>query len=121
MKALVLVAALFSTSLAFAENSIGTEEVIAAGGLTTIVGGCANARIVGSGENTEIIYTGPCQYAPTSERAHLASDYYTLFATAEEAAARCNVKDEVTASLDWSFQVRGWVCRELAQSAGGDQ
>jgi hypothetical protein len=119
MKALVLVAALFSTSLAFADGAgIGADDVIAAGGLTTVVGGCADVRIVGSGEDAVIIYTPPCNTAPTSERAHTVSDFYTLFATAEEAAANCNVKDEVAASLDWSLQVRGWFCRELNNSAG---
>jgi hypothetical protein len=69
MKTFVFVA--LSATAAFADDGgagYGAEDLIPAGGLTTIAGGCANVRVIGSGENIEIVYIGPCQTAPTSPR-----------------------------------------------------
>jgi hypothetical protein len=123
MKTLALVALIaLSTAAAFADDGgagYGTEDVIAAGGLTTIAGGCADARVIGSGENTEIVYTEPCQYAPTSERRYVKSDYFTVFKTAEEAEANCNVRDYVQSVVNFRLQVIGWACAPVTHDNGG--
>lgn len=122
MKNLVLAALLFVSPVAFAEgegSSWGAEDVIAAGGLTTVVGGCKDARVVGSGENQEIVYTGPCNMAPTSERRYIRSDYFRVFKTQVEAEANCNRKDIVTGSYSWRGEFRGFVCHEINDSIGG--
>jgi hypothetical protein len=59
MKTLALVALIaLSATAAFADDGgagYGAEDLIPAGGLTTIAGGCANVRVIGSGENIEIV------------------------------------------------------------------
>ncbi len=66
MKFMVAIAMVISSSVAMADGAgWGTEEVIAAGGLTTVVGGCANPVIVGSGENVSVECSEPTAYAPT--------------------------------------------------------
>lgn len=121
MKAFAIVALSLVSSIALADGAgTGTEEVIAAGGLTTVVGGCADARVVGSGENQDIVYTEPCKTAPTSPRRYIQSNYFRTFSSEVEAGQNCNVKDEVIATLGWNGQIRGWVCRELNNQNTGN-
>lgn len=68
MKKFIVMAVLALGSVAFADNGgagYGAEDVIAAGGLTTVVGGGCVATIISNGENTDIVYTGKCNTAPT--------------------------------------------------------
>ncbi len=122
MKKMIMVSILAVGSLAFADSaSIGTEEVIAAGGLTTIVGGCANAQTVGSGENVDIVYTEPCNYAPSWP---LHNDHSTVFATVDEAIAACPrpatgyVQAVYKLNKSWKLQVVGFQCAPLTDSNG---
>lgn len=117
MKMFIVLSMMVAGLNAFADGAgTGAEEVIAAGGLTTVVGGCANAVTVGSGENTEIVYTGPCNNAPT---APLNSDFKTVFATHEQALAHCRPQQGYVQSvLNWKFQVIGYVCAPQSESSG---
>jgi hypothetical protein len=106
---------------AFADGAgTGAEDVIAAGGLTTVVGGCADARVIGSGENTEIVYTEPCQTAPTSSRRYVESDYFTVFKSYEEAEANCNILGYVQPVVNIRLKLIGWACAPVNESNGGN-
>ena len=122
MKTFVFAALIaLSATTAFADesgSSWGAEDVIAAGGLTTVVGGCADARIIQSGENTDIVYTEPCNTAPTSPRRYVVSKIFTVFATAEEAEANCNVRDYFQSVVNFRLQVIGFACAPVTH--GGD-
>lgn len=118
MKKMIVAAILAVGSVAFAEDGagIGTEEVIAAGGLTTVVGGCADAQLTIVGENSEIVYTEPCNTAPT---ANLVSDYSTIFPTEQAAAAACRPgTGYVQAVYNWKFQLQGFQCAPITDSNG---
>jgi len=66
MKKFIVLAVLAMSSVSFADGAgTGAEEVIADGGLTTIVGGGCVATSVQNGENSEITYSGECYSAPT--------------------------------------------------------
>lgn len=66
MKKFIVLAVLAMSSVAMADGAgYGTEDVIAAGGLTTVVGGGCVATLVQNGENSEITYAGVCNTAPT--------------------------------------------------------
>ena len=120
MKKMIFAAILAVSSVALADggdgNSWGAEDVIAAGGLTTIVGGCADAKLVQNGENSEIVYTEPCQTAPT---ANLTSDFATIFPTVEAAHAACRPgQGYVQAVYNWKFQLQGYQCAPTTDSGG---
>ena len=121
MKTFLFAALIALSATAFADDggsSWGAEDVIAAGGLTTVVGGCADARVIQSGENTDIVYTEPCNTAPTSPRRYVVSKSFTVFATAEEAEANCNVRDIVQSVVNFRLQVIGYACAPVTN--GGD-
>ncbi len=121
MKTFVFAALIALSATSFADDGgagYGAEDVIAAGGLTTVVGGCADARVIQSGENSEIVYTEPCNTAPTSPRRHVVSKIFTVFATVEEAEANCNVKDYVQSVVNFRLQVIGWACAPATDSNG---
>jgi hypothetical protein len=103
-----------SATAAFTDDggaSYGAKDVIA--------GGCADARVIGSGENIEIVYTGPCQMAPTSPRRYVKSDIFTVFPAVEEAEANCNVRDYVQSVVNFRLQVIGWACAPVTHDNGG--
>jgi hypothetical protein len=95
----------------------GAEDVIADGGLTTVVGGCADARVIQSGDNTEIVYTEPCNFTQTMPRGQ--SDYFTVFKTWEEAEANCFSPDYVQGVLGWRFRLIGFACAPNYNQNGG--
>jgi hypothetical protein len=119
MKTLALAILVSLSATAFAQDGAGTgaEDVIAAGGLTTVVGGCADARVIGSGENTEIVYTEPCNFAPTIRRGK--SDYFSVFKTWEEAEANCFYPDYVQGVIGRRFRLIGYACAPVTDSNGG--
>ena len=125
MKFMVAIAMVVSSSFAMAEGggeNYGAEEVIAAGGLTTVVGGGCVATVVQSGENSDIIYTGTCNTAPT---AALTNDHTTIFATAAEASAACQrlssgYVQAVYKMKNWKLQVVGFQCAPLNDFNGGN-
>ncbi len=121
MKKMIFAAILAVSAVSFANDGagIGTEEVIAAGGLTTIVGGCADAKLVQNGENSEIVYTEPCQTAPT---AALSNDHTSIFATVEQASAACQriSSGYVQAVYTWGFKIVGYQCAPLNDFNGGN-
>jgi hypothetical protein len=109
-----------SATAAFADDGgagYGAEDVIAAG-LTTIASGCADVRVIGYGENIEIVFTGPCQTAPTSPRLYVKSDIFTVFPTVEEAEANCNVRDQVQSVVSFRLQVIGYACARVTNDNG---
>jgi hypothetical protein len=122
MKTFIFVALIALSASSFASDGAGygAEDVIAAGGLTTVVGGCADANVIGSGENSEIVYTEPCQTAPTSSRRHIESDYFTVFKSYEEAEANCNILGYVQPVVNIRLKLIGWACAPVNESNGGN-
>ena len=122
MKTFVFAALIaLSATTAFADesgSSWGAEDVIAAGGLTTVVGGCADAKVIGSGENAEIVYTEPCNTTPTRELGQ--SDYFSVFKTWEEAEANCFYPDYVQGVLGRRFRLIGYSCAPVMDTNGGN-
>ncbi len=119
MKKMIFAALLTVSSIAMADGAgTGAEEVIAAGGLTTIVGGCANAQLIQNGENTEIVYTGPCQTAPTVTHG---SDFVTVFPSQQLAAAHCHpAQGYVQTVYNWRLQLQGFRCAPMNNQNGGN-
>jgi hypothetical protein len=119
MKTFIFVALIALSASSFASDGAGygAEDVIAAGGLTTVVGGCADAKVIGSGENAEIVYTEPCNTAPTRELGQ--SDYFSVFKTWEEAEANCFAPDYVQAVVGWRFKLIGYACAPNYNQNGG--
>ena len=119
MKKMIFAAILAVGSLSFADGAgTGAEEVIAAGGLTTVVGGCADVQSTQNGENSELIHTGPCQTAPT---APLTSDFATIFPSYEAAAAGCRPgQGSVQAVYNWKFQLQGFSCVQYNDGSTGN-
>ncbi len=121
MKTFLFAALIALSTSSFADDGgagYGTEDVIAAGGLTTVVGGCADARVIQSGENSEIVYTEPCQLAPTSPRRFVESDYFSVFATAEEAELNCNIRDIIQPVLNFRRDGIQWSCAPVTDANG---
>ncbi len=121
MKTFLFAALIALSATSFADDGgagYGAEDVIAAGGLTTVVGGCADARVIQSGENTDIVYTEPCNTAPTSPRRYVESKFFTVFATVEEAEANCNIKDAVQAVVNARLKLIGWSCAPVTDANG---
>ena len=120
MKTFLFAALIALSATAFADDggsSWGAEDVIAAGGLTTVVGGCADARVIQSGENTDIVYTEPCNTTPGIARGR--SDNFTIFKTWEEAQANCFYPDYVQGVLGRRFRLIGYSCAPVTDSNGG--
>ncbi len=121
MKTFLFAALIALSATSFADDGgagYGAEDVIAAGGLTTVVGGCADARVIQSGENTEIVYTEPCNTAPTMPRG--TSDYFTVFKTWEEAEANCFYPDYIQGVLGRRFKLIGYACAPNNNQNGGN-
>ncbi len=128
MKTLVLAILVSLSASAFAQDGAGTgaEEVIAAGGLTTVIGGCADARSIGSGENTEIIYTEPCYVQKTRLYRVVGSCSDPLlmkrFATSEEAFSYCGqlTSYQVAIGVTYDYGYRKYTCSCYNNQNGGE-
>lgn len=131
MKKLMVTALVLVSSIAFADGAgTGAEEVIAAGGLTTVVGGCANAVVINNGENSEIVYTGPCNsQAPKATSAYVSSCASPVlmkrFPTAQQAGAHClafsnpvNQHLQIGVTYDWGYKAYTCSCYENNQNGG---
>jgi hypothetical protein len=119
MKKMIFAAILAVGSMSLADGAgTGAEEVIAAGGLTTVVGGCADAQSTQNGENSELTYTGPCQAAAT---APLTSNYTMIFPTYAAAEAGCRPgQGSVQAVYNWKFQLQGFSCVQYNDGSTGN-
>ncbi len=130
MKTLFLAILVSLSATAFAQDGAGygAEDVIAAGGLTTVVGGCADARTISSGENTDIIYTEPCHVQRRPRFYRVVSScadplLFKRFAAEEQASAYCgqlNGNYQVSIGVTYDYGYRAYTCSCYNNQNGGE-
>ena len=126
MKKLMMAALIMVGSVAFADGgSWGTEDVIAAGGLNTVVGGCQNATIINNGENTEIVYTGPCnsqKAQPVTVTSCSNQVLWKKFATSDQAYAHCSQFSSgfISVGVTYDYGYKAYTCSCYENQNGGN-
>lgn len=128
MKKFIVLAFFAMSSAAFADGAgSGVEDVIRAGGLTTVVGGCANAVSVGSGENSEIVYTEPCNVQQARSFRPVTSCIDPLvmkrFRTEAEASAHCGSigSPYLHIGVTYDYGYRAFICSCYDNHQNGGQ